>query len=58
MPSSASEDGDSKRRSSSHKSKNDLFADDPWNALCVLGLRVYSLSKDVKVTVVKSEAGS
>lgn len=32
-----------------------LFKDDPWNALVVLGLRVYSKSKDVEVRVVKDE---
>lgn len=31
----------------------DLHEDDPWNAVCVLGLRVYSLDKGVKVDVVE-----
>ncbi|TKA83297.1 hypothetical protein B0A55_00776 [Friedmanniomyces simplex] len=38
--------------------KNEIFADDPWNALCVLGLRVYSLDSEAKVKVVKGEHGS
>ncbi|KAK1809647.1 hypothetical protein LTR12_016004 [Friedmanniomyces endolithicus] len=38
--------------------KNEIFAEDPWNALCVLGLRVYSLDSMAKVTVVKGENGS
>jgi len=38
--------------------KNEIFAEDPWNAICVLGLRVYSLDSVAKVTVVKSENGS
>ncbi|KAK0914089.1 hypothetical protein LTR91_005873 [Friedmanniomyces endolithicus] len=38
--------------------KNEIFAEDPWNAVCVLGLRVYSLDSMAKVTVVKGENGS
>ena len=36
-------------------SKNALFADDPWNAMCVLGLRVYSLNAAAKVVVIKGK---
>lgn len=28
-----------------------MYANDPWNATCVIGLRVYSLDKDTKVKV-------
>ncbi|KAK0268800.1 hypothetical protein LTR35_015222 [Friedmanniomyces endolithicus] len=38
--------------------KNEIFAEDPWNAVCVLGLRVYSLNSMAKVTVVKGDNGS
>lgn len=34
--------------------EQDLFGDDPWNALCVVGLRVYSENADVKIEVVTS----
>lgn len=33
--------------------EKDLFADDPWNALCVLGLRVYHFHGDAKIRVVE-----
>ncbi|CAK1367505.1 unnamed protein product [Cercospora beticola] len=46
----------SRRRIS--RSKKGIFDDDPWNAPCVLGLRVYSKCKDVKVVVVKGENSS
>ncbi|EME80746.1 uncharacterized protein MYCFIDRAFT_79946 [Pseudocercospora fijiensis CIRAD86] len=32
-----------------------IFEDDPWNGVVVLGLRVYSKSRDVEVRVVKDE---
>jgi hypothetical protein len=32
-----------------------VFGRDGWNALCVLGLRVYSVHKDVKVKVVRED---
>ena len=38
--------------------KNEILADDPWNALCVLGLRVYTLNSETTVCVIKSEKGS
>ena len=38
--------------------ENGIFADDPWNAMCVLSLRVYSLNADAKVRVVKGENSS
>lgn len=30
-----------------------IFDDDPWNAVCVVGLRVYSKEKELKVSVVE-----
>ncbi|KAK5137178.1 hypothetical protein LTR08_000683 [Meristemomyces frigidus] len=51
-PVDSSEDEDPRERR-----KTDIFADDPWNALCVLGLRVYSLHS-AKVCVIKSEGSS
>lgn len=42
-------------RFSASGSENEIFADDPWNATCVLGLRVYSLQADAKIKVVKGE---
>nr|POE74408.1 calpain-type cysteine protease adl1 [Quercus suber] len=38
--------------------KDEIFGDDPWNAMCVLGLRVYSLNSTAKVTVLKGENDS
>ncbi|KAK5696884.1 hypothetical protein LTR17_024203 [Elasticomyces elasticus] len=35
--------------------KNDLFADDPWNALCVLGLRVYSMNSAASLSIVNGK---
>ena len=35
--------------------KNSIFSEDPWNAICVLGLRVYSLNADAKISVVKGD---
>ena len=32
-----------------------LYADDPWNAVCVLGLRVYSLHGEAGIQVVEGE---
>lgn len=51
-------DDDFGQRNSAQSSKNEIFADDPWNAICVLGLRVYSLDAVAKVTVVKGEGSS
>lgn len=39
-------------------SKNPIFADDPWNAMCVLGLRVYSQNAVAKVSVIKGKNSS
>lgn len=39
-------------------SKNQIFADDPWNAMCVLGLRVYSENAVAKVSVIKGKNSS
>lgn len=49
------EEEDMARRCSATGSKNEIFADDPWNAMVVLGLRVYSLNADAKISVVKDE---
>lgn len=51
---------DSKIDESGHESSEDdeplaLFARDPWNAVCVLGLRVYSETEKVKLEVVKGK---
>lgn len=47
-------DGPVKSESSSHSSTAgnhiDIFGDDPWTALCVLGLRVYSKA-EVRIRV-------
>ena len=43
------------RRTSALGLSNEIFADDPWNAMCVLGLRVYSLNAVAKISVVKGE---
>lgn len=37
---------------------NEIFADDPWNAMCVLGLRVYARGAAAKVGVVKGKNSS
>lgn len=50
------DDDELERRASSLS--NEIFADDPWIALCVLGLRVYSLASEAKVRVVKGEDSS
>ncbi|KYG49847.1 hypothetical protein M433DRAFT_139740 [Acidomyces richmondensis BFW] len=50
---SSDEEGGSSQR----KSKNELFADDPWSALCVLGIRVYSLNSEANVRVIKNDWG-
>ncbi|KAK5119192.1 hypothetical protein LTR85_007806 [Meristemomyces frigidus] len=55
---SSDDDDDSQGRRSSSTTKNEIFADDPWNALCVLGLRVYSLKSEAKVCVIKSDNSS
>ena len=37
--------------------ENDEFANDPWNAVCVVGLRVFSKDKGVTVSVVRPKVG-
>lgn len=37
---------------------NEIFADDPWNAMCVLGLRVYARNADARITVIKGKNSS
>jgi len=51
---SSDEEGGSSQR----LSNNELFADDPWSALCVLGIRVYSLNSEASVRVIKSDGRS
>ncbi|USW56034.1 Putative cysteine peptidase, cysteine active, peptidase C2, calpain, catalytic [Septoria linicola] len=61
VPSRSSSSGESDSAASANRrsrAKKDIFGDDPWNAPCVLGLRVYSKCKDVKVSVVKGENSS
>lgn len=57
FPTSDSDDAEQSRCKGS-SSKKDIFSDDPWNALCVLGLRVYSLNSAATVTVIKGENNS
>ncbi|KAK3634562.1 hypothetical protein LTR56_011006 [Elasticomyces elasticus] len=38
--------------------KTDLFTDDPWNALCVLGLRVYSMNSAASLSIVNGKSNS
>lgn len=33
--------------------ENQAFEDDPWNAVCVVGLRVYSKDKDTSILIVR-----
>jgi hypothetical protein len=42
------EDDDSEEEDS----KDDMYADDPWNATCVIGLRVCSMDKEASIKVV------
>ena len=37
--------------------ENMEFADDPWNAVCVVGLRVYTTNGEVSVAVVRPKVG-
>lgn len=46
------------RQTSARSSKNEIFEGDPWNAVCVLGLRIYSFKAGTKVKVVKPAEGS
>ncbi|KAI7356942.1 hypothetical protein KC336_g22167 [Hortaea werneckii] len=52
-PSLSDQDPDEKPRK--HSKSNEIFADDPWNALCVLGLRVYTLNSETSIKVIKPE---
>lgn len=56
-PVDSSGDDDSQTRRSLDDT-NEIFADDPWNALCVTGLRVYSRNSEAKVCVIKSRNSS
>lgn len=40
------------------RADNEIFAGDPWNAMCVLGLRVYAQNSTAKVSVIKGENSS
>ncbi|WPH00465.1 Hypothetical protein R9X50_00329400 [Acrodontium crateriforme] len=51
-------DTEDEKSPSSRSLKNEIFKDDPWNATCVLGLRIYSLNSEAKVSVIKSEEDS
>ncbi|KAI7117822.1 hypothetical protein KC352_g33715, partial [Hortaea werneckii] len=53
-PSLSDQDADEKPRK--HSKSNEIFADDPWNALCVLGLRVYTLNSETSIEVIKPES--
>ncbi|GAB1725714.1 hypothetical protein NU195Hw_g4871t1 [Hortaea werneckii] len=53
-PSLSDQDSDEKTRK--HSKSNEIFADDPWNALCVLGLRVYTLNSEANIEVIKPES--
>lgn len=50
-------DSDDDNKDLVQKNSEAIFAEDPWNALCVLGVRVYSKCKDVEVRVVKGGDG-
>lgn len=52
-PNLSDQDPDEKLRKLSKS--NEIFADDPWNALCVLGLRVYTLNSETSIEVIKPE---
>ncbi|KAI6887980.1 hypothetical protein KC318_g16061, partial [Hortaea werneckii] len=52
-PSLSDQDPDEKPRK--HSKSNEIFADDAWNALCVLGLRVYTLNSETSIEVIKPE---
>ena len=43
------------RRTSALGLNNEIFTDDPWNAMCVLGLRVYSANAVAKISVIKGD---
>ncbi|RMY78253.1 hypothetical protein D0864_09305 [Hortaea werneckii] len=49
-------DGDADEKPRKHSKSNEIFADDPWNALCVLGLRVYTLNSEANIKVIKPES--
>lgn len=53
VASSTSNESDAVPAQRHSRGKLDIFGDDPWNAMCVLGLRVYSKDKQLKVIVVK-----
>lgn len=57
-PIDSSEEYEAYRLSSARSGKNEIFEGDPWNAVCVLGLRVYSFKAGTKVSVVNAEAAS
>lgn len=38
------------------ENENQVFEDDPWNAVCVVGLRVYSKDKDTSILIVRPKS--
>ena len=38
------------------ENENQALEDDPWNAVCVVGLRVYSKSKDTSILIVRPKS--
>lgn len=38
------------------ENENQMFEDDPWNAVCVVGLRVYSQDKDTTILIVRPKS--
>ena len=57
-PVDSSDDDDDTPTIRAAASKNAIFSDDPWNAMCVLGLRVYSQNAIAKVSVIKGKNSS
>ena len=49
----APEDEEDQQSAASDDDVNAEFANDPWNAICVVGLRVYSKDKGVSIDVVR-----
>ena len=38
------------------ENENQMFEDDPWNAVCVVGLRIYSKDKDTTILIVRPKS--
>ncbi len=54
----SSDDDDAPVRRFDLVTNNEIFAGDPWNAMCVVGLRVYSNKATSKVSVIKGRNSS